>query len=66
VSGRDIALCAFAVLTAACLAGTAGAFAMWRRGRPPGSVVLVLGPSLTCGLWAAAGWGWFLVTAVTR
>jgi hypothetical protein len=64
VTGRDIAVCAFAVLTAVCLAGTAGAFAMRNRGRPPGAVVFVLGPSLTCGLWAAYGWGSLAVTAL--
>lgn len=67
MSGRDVALIVIAALTAGCPAGLAGAYAMQGRGRAlPGDVLLVAAAGAGCGLYAAIGWGWYLVTAVLR
>lgn len=65
MSGRDIALCVIAGLTAASLAGSAAAGLMIaKRKGLPGDAVLVLGPSLVFGLWALLGWAWLAIGAI--
>ncbi len=61
MNGRDISLWVITALTLAAVTGTAGAYAAHRR-LPglPGVPVLILGPALACGVWAAIGWVWYL------
>ena len=67
MNGRDIAVCVLSGLTVASAAGVLSAAVMVaKRKGLPGDAVLVLGPSLALGLWAALGWAWWLVTEVSR
>lgn len=60
MTARDIALCVTAAGAVLSVTGIAVALAMARR-KPPGAVVvLMVGVSLTLGVWALAGLGWYL------
>jgi hypothetical protein len=67
VSHRDLAVCLFSVLTAACVAGLGGVLRAQMNGRGSGAgAIAVAAVALLCGIYAALGWAWFLATGVLR
>lgn len=67
MTGRDLAVCLFALLTVISVAGLTGVLLALARGKASGTAaVVVSGASVLCGLYAAYGWAWWLATGVLR
>lgn len=67
MTGREIALLVITALTVTAITGL-GVAARARRTRPecPPLAFLATAAGVTCGMWAAEGWAWWLSGAVIR